>query len=289
MKLRQTAAASYRQYNRVTPVFFFIAVLIGGFLLFGTSSQPSAHAISSLSQGFTSEEDIPIGSIVSLKEKTDDSVTAASSNNVDNLIGVAVNEANFPLTISNGQAAQVHVAVSGIAPVLVSDLAGEIKRGDHITASTISGVGMKAITNTKVIGIAQADAAYDDGAKQTVKDGDSEQSVTLGQVPVQINISYYFAESEQTIIPKAFQNIANSIAGKPVDPVPIIISAAIFVITIVIVSSIVYSMIRSSIISVGRNPLSQSAIFRGLLQLSALVIGILGVAVAAIYLILTRL
>jgi len=48
-------------------------------------------------------------------------------------------------------------------------------------------------------------------------------------------------------------------------------------------------MIRSSIISVGRNPMSQSAVHRDLIQLSALVLGILAVGFTALYLVLTRL
>jgi hypothetical protein len=39
---------------------------------------------------------------------------------------------------------------------------------------------------------------------------------------------------------------------------------------------------------VGRNPMSQSAIYRDMLQLSALIVAILGVAMVSIYLILTR-
>jgi hypothetical protein len=47
-------------------------------------------------------------------------------------------------------------------------------------------------------------------------------------------------------------------------------------------------MIRNSIISVGRNPMAQSAVYRDVIQLSALVLGILAVAVIAIYFILSR-
>jgi hypothetical protein len=53
--------------------------------------------------------------------------------------------------------------------------------------------------------------------------------------------------------------------------------------------SIVFSLIRNSIISVGRNPMAQSAVYRNVIQLSLLVIIILGVAVGAIFMILTKL
>ena len=267
----------------VLPWLFIIAISL---IILGGNT---AHGVSTISQGFNTEEDIPIGAIVSLKDSSSDFVESATVNTVDTIIGVAVNEASFPLSLSNKNSEQIQVAVNGIAPILVSDIAGEVKRGDHITASIINGVGMKATTNTKVVGIAQADASYEGDSSQTVNTESGEETVQIGQVPVQVNVSYFFAESERSVIPKAFQNVANSIAGRQVDPVPIIISGAIFIATIIVVASIVYSMIRSSIISVGRNPLSQSAVIRGVIQLSALVVGILGVGVAAIYLILTRL
>jgi hypothetical protein len=90
------------------------------------------------------------------------------------------------------------------------------------------------------------------------------------------------------LIPTAVQSIANALAGKKVNPLPILISIGIFVVTLIVVVSIVYSMIRSSIISVGRNPMSQSAVYRNVIQLSALVLVILGAAVGSIYMVLTK-
>ena len=85
------------------------------------------------------------------------------------------------------------------------------------------------------------------------------------------------------------QNIANAMAGKKVDPLPIIISLIIFIVTMIIVISLVYSIVRSSIISVGRNPLAQSAVYRNAIQMSVLVLAIIAVATIAIYLVLTKL
>ena len=116
-----------------------------------------------------------------------------------------------------------------------------------------------------------------------------ENSVNLGQVPVIINVGDFFKQPEKTVVPSALQNVANALAGKSVSTVPILISSAIFIVMLIVVVSIIYSMIQSSIISVGRNPMSQSAIYRDLIQLSALVLVILGVGLTAIYLILTRL
>ncbi|HET8883888.1 MAG TPA: hypothetical protein VFM68_00250 [Candidatus Saccharimonadales bacterium] len=278
--LARRATSYCSRYTR--PWLLLVAVL--------TLALPiAASALTSLSQGFTTTEELPLGSIVSLKEDSSDQVVASSSNNVDSIIGVVINDGSSLLTLTNGQENQVQIATSGMAPVLVSDINGAISRGDHITASPIKGVGMKATSNAKSVGIAQSDPR-NSSDKHTYTDAQGkEQSVTLGEVSVLVNVAYYFSQPEKTVIPSALQDVANSFAGKTVDTLPILISAAIFLITLIVVASIIYSMIRSSIISVGRNPMSQSAIYRDVIQLSALVLGILTVAVIAIYLVLTRL
>lgn len=267
------------RYARLWPV---VAVL------FVLASSAAVSAVTSISQGYSTSEKLPLGSIVSLQKDSSDHVVAASSNNVDSLIGVVINDS--PLTLSNDPDTQVLIATNGIVPVLVSDINGEIDQGDQITASPIKGVGMKATSNVKVIGIAQGKPKNNNTDKQSYTDEHgNKQELVLGQVPVLVNASYFFKQPEKTIIPSTMQNVANAIAGKPVDTLPILLSAAIFIVTLIVVVSIIYSMIRSSIISVGRNPMSQSAIYRDVIQLSALVLGILGVALISIYLILTRL
>ena len=249
-----------------------------------------AHALTSISQSYASSERLSIGTLVSLQKDTSDKVVSAHSGNVDSLFGVVINADTSPISLSGNQANQAQVATSGTVPVLISTINGSVSRGDHITASPIAGVGMKATGNVRVVGIAQGDLPETGGTKQTYKDKDGkEQTVTLGEVPVLINVSYFFKEPDKTIVPSAIQNIANSLAGRPVNTLPILISAGIFIIMLIVVVSVIYSMIHSSIISVGRNPMSQSAIYRDLIQLSGLVLVILAVGLIAIYMILTKL
>lgn len=249
-----------------------------------------AHALTTISQGYTAQDDLALGSIVSLQKNSSDSVSAASTGNVNGLLGVVINNGNSLLSLNNNKGSQIQVATSGIVEVLVSDINGSVSTGDEITASPISGVGMKATTNVKVIGIAQDDLSNGNGDKQSYTDKSGKKhSVLIGEVPVLVNVSYYYKQPDKTVIPAALQNIANALAGKTVDTIPILISVGVFLVTLIVVASLVYSMIKSSIISVGRNPMSQSAIYRGLVQMSALVVGILGVAVVSIYMILTRL
>lgn len=267
------------------PLLAYLLILCVFVLGYGSYS---SYASSPISQSYTADKSLAIGTIVSLEKDATDQVAASMNDNIDRLFGVVVNTGTSPLEITQKSDNQVQVATSGVVETLVSDCNGTLSPGDHITVSPIKGVGMKATSNTKVIGIAQGTIA---GTTKEKVDASvcSSQEVTIGQVPILVNIAYFYKQPEKTVIPAALQNIANTLAGRKVDPLPIIISGAIFLLMIITVSSIVYSMIRSSIISVGRNPLSQSAIYRDLVQLSILVLAIIGVSVTAIYLILTRL
>lgn len=260
--------------------FLFLALFI---------MSPAATALTTISQGYYTQDKLSLGSIVSLKKDTSDQVTASTNQTSDGMLGIVINNGNSLLTLTSGKGNQIQVATSGTAQVLVSDINGSISEGDHITASPIAGVGMKATDNSKIIGIAQA--GLSDGQSSEVsytnKSG-QKNSVKIGQVPVIINVSFFYKQPNKTLIPAAIQNVANAFAGKNVSTLPILISLGIFVITLIVVVSIVYSMIHSSIISVGRNPMSQTAIYRGIVQLSTLVVAIIGACLVSIYMVLTK-
>lgn len=260
-------------------------VLIG--TIIGISLSASVSAITTLSQGFVSSATLPLGSIVSIENNSADHVDAATVDTVNNMLGVVINANNSLLSLSDGQANQVQVATSGVVEVLASNINGPISQGDQITASPISGVGMKATGNIKVVGIAQGSLSSNNSSQEDYTDkAGKKHTAMLGEVPIVVNVSYFYKQPDKSIIPSTVQNLANALAGKSVNSLPIIISMAIFVVTLIVVVSIIYTMIRSSIISVGRNPMSQSAIYRDIIQLSALVLVILAVALLAIYFIL---
>lgn len=268
-------------------------ILIAGITLASiicTLAAAPSHAIPSISQSYATTDRLPMGALVSLEKDSSDRVVAAANSNVDSLLGVVVNVDSSLLAVTNDADNQAQVATSGTLQVLVSNINGDVKSGDYITASPVSGIGMKATGNVKVIGIAQSDLTTKNGSEQKYNDNDGkEQTILVGQIPLLVNVSFYYKEADKTLIPSAIQNVANALAGRTVSPVPILISAGIFLVTVIVVVSIIYSMIRSSIISVGRNPMSQSAVYRDLIQLSVLVLGIIAVGFTAIYLVLTKL
>jgi hypothetical protein len=248
-----------------------------------------AQASTLISESYISKDKLPTGSIVSLKKNTSDQVELASAANVSYILGIIIDGDNSQLSFSSNKANEVHVATSGVEPVLVSDINGSIAVGDSITSSPITGIGMKATDNVKVVGVAQEAFPNGSATKANVKDKQGkQQDVKLGQISTLVNVAYYYKQPDKSIIPPAIQNVANALAGKKVNSLPILISIGIFIMAMIVVVSIVYSMIHSSIISVGRNPMSQAAVYRNVIQLSTLVIIILAVAVGSIYMVLTK-
>lgn len=285
MKLKSPVASSPFRFHLPQTKVWLLSLSLAGLLIPATAS-----AVSTISQGFTAVDSVRIGSIVSLDDNSSDKVSATNVKNITNMLGIVIDNNNTLITLDSSQSSQVQVATSGIVEALVSNINGDIGQNDEITGSPIAGVGMKATDNSRVVGVAQEALNSNNGTTQTYKDSHGQtHSILIGEIPVQVNVAYYFKQPSKTIIPSAVQNIANALAGKTVSPVPILVSIAIFIITLIVVVSIIYSMIRSSIISVGRNPMAQGAIYRDIVQMSVLVLGILTVGLVSIYLVLTKL
>jgi hypothetical protein len=248
-----------------------------------------AQASTLISESYISSDKLPTGSIISLKKGSTDHIEAASTSNAAYILGVVIDGNNSQISFSSDKTNEVHVGTNGVQPVLVSDINGAIAVGDPITASPIKNVGMKATDNVKIVGVAQEAFPNGSASKQTFKDQKGQQeTVKLGQISVLVNVAYFYKQPDKTIIPSAIQSVANALAGKKVNALPIILSIGIFIMAMIVVISIVFSLIRNSIISVGRNPMAQAAVYRNVIQLSGLVIIILGVAVGSIYMVLTK-
>jgi hypothetical protein len=165
--------------------------------------------------------------------------------------------------------------------------------GDYITISPIAGVGQKVgDSSTRVVGTAQTDfnGSGDGVTKRTIDDGNSKREVAIGQIPVVIAVSSYTSTDgkQPYAIPNWLQSLSNTLAGKAVSPIRIIIAGLILIVALISITVLLYSAVRNSIISIGRNPLSRSSVLRGLLQVVAIAIGILGVTAVAMYLVISR-
>ncbi len=254
-------------------------------LILGVSSL-SAQGASSIAQGFqTSDSDVVPGALVSLADGKANTIELSTSDNLQQLQGIAGNKSLIEL--SNG-VGTVQVVTDGTTNALVSDINGSIKIGDRVTASPIAGVGMKATISTLVIGIAQQDFSGVKTASRTVTGTKgNKKTVHIGSVSVQVDKVFYQPPNTQnSFLPSSVQGFANSVAGHQVSAARVVIAGLLVFLLFVVITTLLYSTVKSSIISIGRNPLSENAVHKSLLEVGITVAGVLVFAVVVVYLIL---
>jgi hypothetical protein len=247
----------------------------------------AAKVDSAISQGFTSEQELSVGTLVSLTEDaTNGTVQAANTDNGERLVGVISKQSLIELS---GATVGVQVAIGGSSYALVSDINGEVKRGDKIAPSPLSGIGMKATESTQVLGTAEEDFTT---AKQTstqeIEDkGGVSRTVKIGLVTTQVNVAFYQKPDDNaSFLPSFLLRFANQVIGREVAPIRVLIALILLAAGFGGVAVLLYSSVRSSIISIGRNPLSADAVHKGMFEVAALAIGILLLTLIALYLVL---
>lgn len=274
-----------RNLSRLRIVAWYTSIVAAVFV-----SIVPAHAQgnSSISQGFqTKDANISSAALVGIEKDNSNTIELSTTSNKDRLVGVVGDK---PLIELSGGASGVQVVTSGLTLALVSDINGKVVNGDKITASPIEGIGMKATESTMVVGTAQGDlsSVETETREITTKNG-TKQKVKIGLLPVQVSVAYYTVPegAGSSFVPSFLQELANSVSGRNVSPVRVLVAALILLLLFISVTVLLYSAVRSSIISIGRNPLSESAVRKSLLEVGLTVAAVLVFATLVIYLVLT--
>lgn len=257
-------------------------VALAGLALLVFLSLNSPLRAQTVTQGYGSDGSLQRGMIVRLKEDDTSKVEAVSQDTIEDMHGVVVDANDAPVTLSS-EGQKVFVATTGHFDVLVSDQNGAINAGDYITVSALHGIGMKAGDKDLVIvGRALAGFNGQDGAigsSEVKNSAGATQKVNLGRVSADISVARNpLLKATEPNIPDFLRKAAESVAGKPVNTSRVYLSVLIFIISTILAAGLMYSGVRSSIISIGRNPLSKKSIIRGMLQviLTGLIIFLTG-------------
>lgn len=244
-------------------------------------------------QGYAADTLLDNGTIVQLTGKDAKQVKVATQAELQNMFGVTVDRNQLPVTLSNeGTKNEVFVAATGTYNVLVSTQAGDIATGDYVTLSSVNGVAMKAGTEEKTV-FGRANASFNGKGvtlgTATLKDttGKTNRTVTIGMIPVTIDIkSNPNEKSTKVQVPDFLERVGQAIAEKEVSPIRIYLSMGIATVSLIAAIAVVYSGVRSSLISIGRNPMTKKSIFRALLEIILTSIVILIIGLFAVYLLL---
>lgn len=277
--------------RQISIVGIWLAALAVVFVPTATLAQEAGTGASV--QGYNSATPLDNGTIVQLVGDESNEVKVATQSELENMFGVTVDRNLLPVTITNDEYEnEVFVAVSGTYNVLVSTQAGPIEVGDYITLSSINGIAMNVNGEEKTV-FGRALKAFDGTSgsvgSMDIKDtsGNTTQTVKIGSIPVTIGIQRNpDVKSTEANLPDVLKRVGQAIAEKEVSPVRIYLSLGITAISIIAAIVILYSGVRSGVISIGRNPMSKKSIFRSLLEVILTSILILIIGLFAVYLLL---
>lgn len=241
-------------------------MLVTGLSVAGASS-------ANISKSFSSNQQIPDGSLVSLDSQRSDYVVMANASNAKYLIGVAVKSDESLLAV-NSEAGKVQVATSGSTTVLASTLNGPIKVGDQIAVSPFNGIGMKSVAGSHIIGLSQTalNTTTEGTTSQEVTDKDGKKTnIVIGLVKVTIGVGTDTTAGNGIEL-NTLQKAAQALTGHVVPTSRIIMSIVVAVVALLTLLTLIYGAIYGSIISIGRNPLAKYAVFRTLGSVLAMAI-----------------
>jgi len=238
-----------------------------------SSNATSAPVNQSVTQSYNADSTVDNGMLVRLKPGVQNTVEALPNNSLSALLGIAVqqNSSSFALTPQNVSKQQIFVATSGRVSTLVSDQNGPIAIGDYISISAINGVAMKADGGQSII-IGKAASPFTGtsnalGTATVTNSLGKSKQVSIGMIPVDLAIASNPLSTKATdYVPSFLSKAATAIASRPVSAARIYISLAIIVVASFLAANMLYSGIRSGMISVGRNPLAKKSIIRSLIQ-----------------------
>lgn len=262
-------------------------IIIAGLL--GLALWLPAHA-QEFTQGFGADEKLLRGALVSRVEGDENKVASAVVDDLERVYGVVVRSNETPVTLTFDPSG-VLVATSGRYELLVSNINGEIKDGDYLTASSIRGIAMKA-DDRQAKSIGQALQNFDTNDPNQVlssKDVNTtegqERTVAIGRILVDLDVRNN-PLSFGVLAPQVLIQLGETIAGGPVSVTRIWGALATLVLSFATGSVIFYAGVRTSIIAIGRNPLSKASVLRGFLQVTTISLAIFIVGGFAVYLIL---
>jgi hypothetical protein len=262
--------------QRIKVSFITKILAIAGLILLSGSSLV-AHA-NNVVEGFTSAQTLQPGIVVALDKNSARTVIAAPHNDTTRMYGVVIDPSDAPFTVSS-QGASVYVASGGVYKVLVSTSNGAIKPGDYLSMSPTDGVVTKASKAQSTI-LGRAESSFDGKSGVVTTSG----SGAVGRVDVNINVQ---KNPLATQAPSHFlTDLANSLANKPVPVARIYLALAIFLASAAVAVTVLWSGIKSSLVSLGRNPLSRPAILSGMYKVILTGLGIFILGLAGVYLLL---
>lgn len=276
---------------RINLAFIGSALIL---LMVAAFSRQAMAAQALVAQGYGTDGLIQNGMIVRLDPTNSSKVMTMDLSHMSKMLGVIVSGNESALTIGQSTSGQeVYVSNTGQHDVLVSSQNGSISIGDYITISSLAGIGMKADPNeAEVLGQAAGNFNANSNSLSNVQlniGSGQKQTVSIGLIPVTINIEKnpLFNQGSHGI-PSILSNITKYATNKSVSATRVYLGMLCVLAGMVVTITLIYSAIKSSFISIGRNPLAKKAIMLNLIRVLIISILIFGISLGAAYLIISQ-
>ena len=258
---------------RATRTRYALAAIVTGLIVL------SPTAVLAIAKGYQTDDDkLVSGMVVSLSNNdSNTTVSRASRDSATKVVGIAMPVSDSTVAITS-RSADVYVESQGEVWAYVTDLNGEVKRGDLLTISPLRGMLMKAMSDGSEVIVALSADNFTTGAAEEVT-LESGQKAHVEKILVNLD------QKTLSALP-VFQRLGRSLTGKTVSDLRVLVALVIFTIVMISEAAIVYGGVTSAINAIGRNPLAREYIKKELLQVLAIVIAVLMVGMLSIYAIL---
>lgn len=236
---------------------------------------PTENISSGVTQSYDASGSVKTGMLVMLDPKSSTTVIPLTQAKVKAVLGVVIPSGNATvvLTPSNASPSQVLVSTTGELATLVSSQNGPIAAGDYLSISSLSGIAMEASpTQSTVVG--RAEEGFDGktnviGTMQVKNSLGNQVTVTIGAIPVQINVTHnplFKKKTQSDYVPGFIGKIVFQVTSKNVSAARVYIAMVILVGLIILTANMLFGGLRGGMIAVGRQPLSKKSIMVSLIQ-----------------------
>lgn len=249
---------------------------------------PVSTGAQSIAQGYGTQDSLLRDGMavqLAIQDNADNQIVErGSSEHPERIIGIATTPKNNFAIIGSSKF-QVYVQSSGQVVAYVSNIGGEIKKGDLLTISPLKGVLMK-VTNSATAEMATAleDTASKTGEDLSINAG-STSTNKAKVTKILINLDRHTFQSNQNTT-NTLSRVSRALVGKDVGELRVLVSLLVFAILLVVEGGIIYGAISSSLTSLGRNPLAGKAIKRELFRVLAIALVVLLIGLGVVYTIL---
>lgn len=241
-----------------------------------------------ISRGYqTDDKGLQVGMVVAFSLNSEGSsdntkVERATRDSSDRVVGVVTTLENSLVTISSGSF-NVLVEGEGQVDAYVSDINGEVKKGDSLVLSPLKGILMKSGNAPgNIIGIAAGEVT--NKANYTYQDNDKSKETGVGLA--KITLTRPSSQSDAALNDSTLAKLGRSLAGRNISEARVVIALIIFVLVLIAEGGIIYGAVSSSITALGRNPLARATIRGELMRVILVAIVVLGAGVGAVYAVL---